>query len=352
MHKKQKNVLKLFFTISMKTTFIAILLITICASVFYSMRKTIIISIDGNDKIIMTYRNYVKDILKKQKIVLGPKDKIIPKLDSNIGDGGRINIKRAIPISVIADGREIELNTSEETIEDVLFEEGITYSSLDKIFPLPAESIKAGMKISITRVESKLLKEYQPIDFSTVIKKDNTLMDTVKNVAQEGSVGEKEITFKVVFENGIEVSRNIVQELVTKEPIERVLVHGTLNILSLSRGGESKIMETFSAVPPKDLSFSNVISCEATAYSSQEPGIGTITSSGKTVRRNPNGYSTIAVDPRIIPIGTKVFVEGYGYAIAEDTGGAIKGNKVDVYLNTIRDCNNWGRRMVNVYILN
>ena len=79
--------------------------------------------------------------------------------------------------------------------------------------------------------------------------------------------------------------------------------------------------------------------------------MGTRTASGTTVRRNPSGYSTLAVDPRVIPLGTKVYVEGYGYAIAEDTGGAIKGNKIDVYMNTVAECYNWGVRNVNVYIL-
>jgi uncharacterized protein YabE (DUF348 family)/3D (Asp-Asp-Asp) domain-containing protein len=352
MYQKLKNELKSFFTISTKTTFLAGLIAMACIASFYSLQKSIVISIDGKEKTIKTYKSDIKSTLKKQNIVLGPKDRIAPNVESILKDGDMISIKKSIPVYLLVDGKEIEVHTSEETIKDILRTEGISYTSLDRIEPLLDESPKEGMKVSITRVESRLVQEYESIDFSTVIKNDNTLPNTVKKVAQEGNPGEKKITFRVVFENGIEVSRKVIQELVTRDPSERVLIHGTINIQNLSRGGIPRSKETFSKVTPTDLPYNAVISCMATAYSSQERGIGTITASGKPVKRNSNGYSTIAVDPRIIPMGTKVYVEGYGYAVAEDTGSAIKGNKIDVYLDTIEDCINWGRRTANVYILN
>lgn len=89
------------------------------------------------------------------------------------------------------------------------------------------------------------------------------------------------------------------------------------------------------------------ISVLATGYS-----IAGYTSSGSLAVRNPSGYSTIAVDPRIIPMGTKVYVDGYGYAIASDTGGAIVGYRVDLFFSTEADALNWGARTVQVRILN
>ncbi len=78
---------------------------------------------------------------------------------------------------------------------------------------------------------------------------------------------------------------------------------------------------------------------------------GGITASGLKPVRDPDGLSTIAVDPSVIPLGTKVYIPGYGYAICADTGGAIKGNIIDVYLNSEDDCYNWGRRTVTVNII-
>ena len=88
------------------------------------------------------------------------------------------------------------------------------------------------------------------------------------------------------------------------------------------------------------------LTMESTAYY----GHGT-TALGLKPVRNPNGLSTIAVDPNVIPLGTKVYVSGYGLAIAADTGGAIKGNIIDVFLNSYEECYSWGRRQVTVQIL-
>ncbi|MFL0195436.1 3D domain-containing protein [Clostridium sp. WILCCON 0269] len=103
---------------------------------------------------------------------------------------------------------------------------------------------------------------------------------------------------------------------------------------TLSRGG-------------RPVSFSQVLSVSATAYCDQG-----ITASGAVTVRNPNSYSTIAVDPRVIPMGSRVYVDGYGYAIAQDIGGAIIGNRIDVFFPSEGEAQNWGRRAINVYILN
>ncbi|WP_097034264.1 3D domain-containing protein [Clostridium tertium] len=87
-------------------------------------------------------------------------------------------------------------------------------------------------------------------------------------------------------------------------------------------------------------------SMTATAYT----GNG-FTATGLKPVRDPNGLSTIAVDPSVIPLGSKVHVEGYGYAIASDTGGAIKGNKIDLYMNSEAECLSFGRRTVTVTII-
>ncbi|MBC1545125.1 LysM peptidoglycan-binding domain-containing protein [Listeria cossartiae] len=93
---------------------------------------------------------------------------------------------------------------------------------------------------------------------------------------------------------------------------------------------------------------SKEITVTATAYSKAEPGLSHMTATGIDLNDNPR---VIAVDPSVIPLGSKVYVEGYGQAIAADTGGAIKGNKIDVHLNSVQEVNNWGVKQVKVQIL-
>ena len=92
--------------------------------------------------------------------------------------------------------------------------------------------------------------------------------------------------------------------------------------------------------------YKEVYKMESTAYTGDA-----YTTSGITPTRNKDGISTIAVDPNIIPLGSRVYIPGYGEAIAADTGSAIKGNVVDLYLNSYDECIEWGRQPIDLYIL-
>lgn len=110
---------------------------------------------------------------------------------------------------------------------------------------------------------------------------------------------------------------------------------------------ESKKIDTKSNNSQKTYStYKAIYTMEATAYTGD-----TITATGTTPVRNPNGISTIAVDPSIIPLGSKVYIPGYGEALATDTGGAIKGHRIDLFLNSEDECINWGRQNVSLYLL-
>jgi uncharacterized protein YabE (DUF348 family) len=300
--------------------------------VIFNMRKTVIVSIDGNEQTLTTFKGTVKGALHDNGIVLGPKDKIQPSLDQAVKNKIKINIKKAVDVEVGVDGKELKIQTAEGNVNEMLSAEGIKLQEFDKISPAVNTQITAGMKIEVTRVESKVVKESQQLDFSTIVNNDDNLDRSVVKTIQEGAPGEKEVTYKVIVENGKEVSRKAVGERVVKDPQNKVVVKGTMNTLALSRGDS--------------VSYKKKISVVATAYS----GHGT-TATGNVPKRNSSGISTIAVDPRVIPLGTKVYIPGYGFAFAYDTGGAIKNNRVDLYMNSNGDASSWGVRNVDVYII-
>ncbi|MFJ7648715.1 3D domain-containing protein [Lysinibacillus sp. NPDC097279] len=111
----------------------------------------------------------------------------------------------------------------------------------------------------------------------------------------------------------------------------------------------TKPVTTVTSAPPSQ--DGQTYTMRATAYTAYCEGCSGITANGTDIRSNPN-LKVIAVDPRVIPLGTKVWVEGYGEAVAADTGGAIKGNKIDVFIPSDGQARNWGVRTVTVKILN
>lgn len=315
-----------------------VLLIAIATTVVLMKRKHITVMIDGNATNIITFKNTVQDALTDKEIVLGPKDKITPALTAEIKDKDTVTIKRAVNIQVKVDGKDLKILSAEENIASVLALEGITLKQEDKI-SLPKETkLYNDLKVEIIRVENKTLTETLPIEFNTVTKTDSSLANTKKKITQEGSAGEKQKIYNVVYENGVEVSRTLASETVTKKPVNKIIVQGTYPLMPVSRGGDP-------------MSYKKVFTARATAYWAVR-GVGkTYTASGRLAVRNPEGYSTIAVDPRLIPYGTKLFVEGYGFAIAADTGTGIKGEKIDVYFNTLAEARRWAVKYVKVYIL-
>lgn len=301
-------------------------------------RKHITIVINGNPTTYITYRSTVNETLKDKDITLGPKDKINTTLDAKIKDKDTITIKRAVNIKVAVDGKVLDILTPEEDIASVLTTEGITLNNDDRVEPAIQTKLTEGLQVSVVRVETKVLSVSAPVEFNTIVKTDRNLANTKKRITQEGKNGEKETKFSVTYENGIEVTRTLVGEAVVKNPVNRIVIQGTYPLMPVSRGGDP-------------LPYSKVFTANATAYWAVR-GVGkTYTASGRLAVRNPDGYSTIAVDPSIIPYGTKLFVESYGFAIAADTGTGIKGNRIDVYFNTRDEACNWAVKYVKVYIL-
>ncbi len=358
---KKFQYLKNHFFDSPKKKFISIVTgVAIVAVAYVGVSfKTITIDVDGKPVEAATLKWTVQDVLKQEGIVLGQKDKVSPSLDEKLSRNDVIKINKAREVVLLVDGKEKTIKTAEASIKDMLKAEKVKLGEKDRVEPGLDTKIAKGQKIEVVRVEEKLVKEKEDIDFETIVKKNSKLDKTVKKVVQAGSKGEKEITIKVIYENGKEVGKNILSEKVLVEPQEKIIEQGTKQTLALakantpvSRGNSGSVAVNGSTssnsnqVSNSGSSSNKTMTMQATAYYQ-----GSVTATGTTPRRNPGGLSTIAVDPRVIPLGSKVYVSGYGYAIAEDTGGAVKNNIIDLYMNSASECYNWGRRSVQVTII-
>jgi len=345
MMKNLKNNLKYYFSNGPKTVFVVMLLLTCITVTIFNMKKVISVIVDGKSIEVITLKSNVNQILKTNNIALGAKDQITVSLDSEVKDGDKIYIKKAVNVKVNVDGKELNVQTAENTVGEMLKAENIVLSTQDKITPSKSESLKSGLQVQITRVNTDVLQETKSIDFATEFKNTSELDKGVKKVIQTGKPGQKVITSSVIYENGKEVSRKLVSEKLKSQPVKQIVALGTVGVYTPSRGG--------------DIRYTKKLRVMATAYNADfdstgkspgDDGYG-LTSTGVKAKRNPDGYSTIAVDPRIIPLGSKLWVDGYGYAIAEDIGGAIKGSHIDLFFSSSNEMWDWGSRTVNIYVL-
>ena len=334
MVEKFKKYLHKSFSNGPKAKIILGIVIAICCVVtlLVSMRKTVKINVDGNEQTFVTYKGTVGDVLQEQGIELAEKDKVQPSKESKISKNDTISVKKAVQVKVVISGEEREISTAEDTIGDMLLaeadnfkEEGIEINDSDIVTPQKDTAITSDMDIQVVKVQEDEVTEIEEIPFDTEQTIDYNKVNTFREVTSSGVVGTKEVAYKVVKHDDEIISKEKVSETPLTEPqTEKVTVGGAIQ--KTSRGGETYLSK-------------KTLYVQATAYTG-----GGRTATGKAVTYNPNGTSTIAVDPRVIPLGCLVEVSGYGLAVASDTGGAIKGNIIDVYLNSESECQIWGRK--------
>lgn len=340
-----KNLIRKSFSNGPKAKIIMALSITLIlgATVMVTMRKTVTVSIDGKVETFVTYKGTVEGILESRDIPFEEKDKIQPSLETVVSENDTITIKRAVPVKLVMGGQELNIKTAEDTVVDMLKaeketlkEKGLEFVEGTDEVSLPLETkISKDLEVKVVKVEFEDISETKVLAYDTVTKENSTITPAQGYVEQQGSNGEEKVTYRVTKKDGVEVSREIVESTVLVKPVNAIKVVGTLR--TINRGGNN-------------ISYKKVLSMQATAYSPDCVG-GNRTATGTYPKRNPNGISTIAVDPSVIPLGSLVYIDGYGYARAEDTGGAIKGNIIDVFVNSGSEARSWGRRSVKVYIL-
>ncbi|MDQ0150207.1 uncharacterized protein YabE (DUF348 family) [Eubacterium multiforme] len=307
------------------------------------MRKTVKLRIDGKEETFITYKGTVKDALQDKGVEVSEHDKVQPSLESKINEAEEITVKKAVPIKVNFAKKDVTVLSAEDNVEDALVasndqlkKEGVEYvKGVDEVKPGPNTPIEKDMNVDVVKVETKNITEHKDIPYDTVTKSDSSLEKGKEKVEAVGKNGKQEVTYQVVYKDGKAASKREVNSKTVATPVNAIVVQGTKNpVKYIPNRGDS-------------VQYKKHLVMESTAYSGHNT-----TATGVRPVYNPGGVSTIAVDPRVIPLGSLVYVEGYGYARAADTGGAIKGNIIDVFFNSSSQCNSWGRKYgVDVYIV-
>ncbi len=303
---------------------------------------------DGQSTYYQTIDKTVGEFFKTNKLAYDENYRVSADPDTALTDGMQITVVSPKKITVSAKGgsKVFTVETQCETIGQLMLElkknTGVGYKTAEG--RSSSEKIKDGDKIELREVREEIYTETEELPFSREEEKSEELFEGETKVVQEGVAGKRLITMKTIFYDDEQVDNYCIERKVVAEPINEKVLVGTKK-----KDGSGTL--DFG----KDLGsikYTKAVTMNATAYcpcaSCNGSWVGQPSTMGLKVQ-----HGIVAVDPKFIPLGTKLYVEGYGYAIAADTGGAIKGNRIDLCYNSHSEAlsSGWGHTNVKVYIL-
>ncbi|RJQ04479.1 MAG: DUF348 domain-containing protein [Bacillota bacterium] len=298
-------------------------------------QRQVSILVDGEAVVVKTRAETVRAALTVAGVTIGPRDVVIPEPGTRITGDTVVEVRRAVPVIFCLDGLEMRVLSAASTVGEVLEASRVPVRPSDRLDPPRGSVVTPGLRVTVTRVVNSYQHREDPIP-RKVVRLDDMSMDLGQTrTVQEGQDGLLHRLLIVTYENAVEVSSRVVSETVLAEPVDKIVRHGTAG--TIVRDGQT-------------IRFLKAMSVTATAYDPGPISCGT-SADGYTALGLKATRGIIAVDPRVIPLWTKVYVDGYGFAVAGDTGSAIKGARVDVCFDTYDEAVRWGVRRVKVYIL-
>ncbi|MDO8691772.1 MAG: G5 domain-containing protein [Dehalococcoidia bacterium] len=300
---------------------------------------SIYLHVRGTSSQIRTSGTTLREGLSQAGIFPRSSDMVRPSPELPLQDGMHVYMQESVPVVVYADGAVSSHYTLQPTVGQALAEMGVMTGEQDRVQPGLDSLVLGATTVKIVRVSNELLTEEEVIDYRVLRQPSEDMEINTEALEQDGEDGALKRTIRVDYEDGQEVGREIEKEWVDKPPVPKITLYGTKIIW--------RTIDTSSG-PVK---YRQKLGMMATSYdasgggkSRNNPAYG-ITATGMTA-----GRGVVAVDPRVIPLYTRLYVPGYGLAIAGDTGGAIIGNRIDLGFSE-GETNQWATRWVDVYIL-
>ncbi|MCX7682289.1 MAG: ubiquitin-like domain-containing protein [Anaerolineae bacterium] len=274
---------------------------------------------DGRVSTFRTTAPTVGEALRRLGVVLYVADGIQPGLGERVTPGLQVYIKRSIPITVHLDGRTIRARTHRERVGDVLADLGVVLTGQDYTTPTLDAPVAENMFIRVVRVNEQFVMDQEPIPFDTAWQPDPELEIDNERLLQPGASGVMERRLRVRYEDGNEVDRTVDSAYVAVPPTTQIFGYGTKIVI--------RTLET----PSGPIEYWRKLRMLATSYSASTAGVPRSSPYfGRTATGMQMRHGIVAVDPRVIPLGSRVYVPGYGIGLAADTGGAIKRNRIDL----------------------
>ncbi len=317
--------------------------------VVWEPAKQVTLVIGDKSEKVWTTAKTVDQLLKDRQVSIKDQDELHPSKTSAIKKDMIIKIDPAFLVTVNDGGKEKKVWSTSTTVADFLKQQGMGLNSLDRIQPSLNINLHQNDIVHIVRVQKVTDVVEESKRFNVEKKEDSELEIGRERVVKEGQTGLVTKRFEVLKENGKEVSRKLIHQEIVKPVKNKIIAIGTKKKVNRSRKMVARQVSTHNESATSENSGREIF-VNSTAYTASCNGCSGFTATGINLKANPN-IKLIAVDPSIIPLGTRVYVEGYGYAIAGDTGGAINGHKIDVFFSSKSEAYRWGQRQVKVRII-
>ncbi len=343
-----KNYLKSCFTVKSAlicTSCLVISMLTVF-SVLAAIAKDVQINDDGAVFDTKIYSRTVRGALKEAGIALGEGDELSCDPEDNVKNNPVISITRAAAVNLSYLGEDKVVYTTKDTVQEFIEEKKILIGEDAFLIEALDTPITANMTVTVIPKVYTEVVETEAIEHAVVQRASYNMEKGSTRVVSEGADGLKENVYQVLMHEGQMLEKVKIAEKVVKEPVNKIVEYGTIAVAKTSRGESFRYKQVLTV---RATAYSNSYAC--TGKSPGDRGYG-ITASGMKARKG-----VIAVDPKVIPLGTRLYVEAadgswtYGYCIAGDTGGSIKGNKIDLFFDTMSEARSFGSRSAKVYIL-
>lgn len=300
----------------------------------------------------LTYSRYISNefIISSLLLLFCKPDKIVTVSSKQTILGGSNYMKKTLLSFVAVASIAVAMGGPQASAQEITIKKGDTLWGISNKYDTSVDHIKElnNLNSDIIIENTKLIvKEDQPKTY-TVEKGDSLWKIAVKNKISINQLKNWNNLNSEIIQPG-----QVLNLSGAGQPAQNntEAVQQETTTTSTTTKTETKTETKTTTAKSTEQNAGKTISVSATAYTASCNGCSGVTATGVDLNANPNA-KVIAVDPSVIPLGSKVYVEGYGYATAADTGGAIKGNKIDVFIPTQDAALNWGRKQVNIQILN
>lgn len=302
---------------------------------------------NDRSRVHQTTARTVGEFLEEKGIVLHPYDKLVPNINSRISnDHVTVRIDRAFYLNVLLNGDKEQIKVSPGTTSGEVL--GSLQTSMDTALLFNGDEGRAvddETVLEFSTWRSRVETVIEPIPYPSEYVSTASLSQGVEQLRQKGIAGERHLEYMVVYVANEEYTRELMEETII-EPVAQIIDRGI--------GSVADTLGTLTDTACPSFHYVRRVVMNASAYTAGfnctgkhpwHPLYG-ITASGRRVE-----HGIVAVDPNVIPLGTRLYVEGYGFALAADTGSAIRGYMIDLFMYDLDDARRFGRRDLTVFIL-